>query len=73
MYDDRSKELQKQIDVHDEMKTSEKVDRLSELAKQLEEQLAIMENKIQDKRDEAQTAKRDVRKMQGKIRRKTGE
>ena len=55
------------------MKTSEKVEKLSDLAKQLEEQLAIMESKIQDKRAEAQTAKRDVRKMQGKLRRKTGE
>lgn len=73
MSDDRGRELQKQIDVHDEMKTSEKVEKLSDLAKQLEEQLVIMESKIQDKRAEAQTAKRDVRKMQGKLRRKTGE
>jgi len=71
MYDDRSRELQKQIDVHDEMNTSQKVEQLSDLAKQLEEQLAIMEGKIEDKRAEANTAKREVRKMQGKIRRKT--
>ena len=76
MHEDRGRELQKQIDsqkVDQKSEIKSEIERLTELAAMLEKQVSIMETRVKEQRDANQVEKREVRKMQGKVRRMKGE
>ena len=71
MSEEKADELRQQAIAEENKKTETRaeIERLTEMAALLEKQLSIMETRVKEKKEENKEAKREVRKMQGVLRR----